>query len=694
MKKYISLYIFCCLFSTITAQPDNLGNATSAAKHPLSIHTKNYGDSVVLVWQAASPSLWMQYHDQGYTIERLELGSNQSAKRLTQQPVFPWTLEQIKKQFDPKDNPTLMAAQALYGAMSDPTDPSVSKGIFGQGDIEKDKYFLATLALVGSQKAATILGQRFVDKDFQKGKNYLYRVISGTDTAQTIVFTDQITVLKPIEFTAKAGDSTVKLSFNADFFQSIYPFYRVERSADDGKTWLNRTPNNVLTNKSPNQEGEWSPMVIFNDSLPRNYKTYLYRLVGFDNFADAQVSTNVEAVMGRDLTGVSAPWLENVEVTADSRLRLSWKKPVVEPDFKGFKIIRSTTLDGIFKPISDLLPPSSDNFIDDKPFPMGTNFYKVVALDTAGNETESFPYGAELVDTIPPSVPTGLTGSIDTFGIVRLAWQPSPESDVRGYKVYSSNFPDDEFFDLNGEPLTTPQYQDSISLNVLNTAIYYRVVALDQKFNHSQKSAVLRLIKPVKIPPSEPVLADYEVKNGKVYLKWANSISESLVETRVLRSEDRQNWTIIKTFPVKEGTKRSAYDSFEDTKPYLGKSTYYAIEAVNAGGLTAKCPPLLVEVQDETPKPTLQNPQANRVDEGVQLSWEYAQKIGYFVRIYRSTNGKDYEQLRDVRPTPPQYIDRLGDKKGTFRYMFKAIFEDGNESLLSSEVKIVVGNSN
>ena len=700
MKKYSFLFILLTFWGVANAQQNAQQNPQQQTQQndsarivvaqtpPLSMMAKNYGDSVVLMWHSGNAALWQQHQANGFILERKEIKEGAKPVRLTTNPIKAWMPEEFKSRLDSKDKALLLAAQALYGSFN---DPSTTKApIFAQAEAESERFFVASMAVTGSKAAATAMGQRFVDKTFEKGKTYLYTLTSDTNTTQIFVFTDEKTVFKTIAITATSGDSTVRVQFDGEMFQPIYPFYSVERSADKGKTWEVRTKNKVLTNMLPNKEGEFTKLVVYNDSLPRNYWAYQYRIIGYDNFSDVAEASNVEEAFGRDLQPPPAPWMDKVEVTDDNKLRVTWKNPDVVRDLLGFKIVRSNGTDSTFTAISDVLPLDARSFVDKNPIPEGLNFYKIVALDTAGNVSNSYPFGNQIMDSIPPSVPTSLTGTIDTMGIVRLNWEGVSDKDVMGYKIFSSNYPDREFFALTKLPLETPQYQDTISLEMLNHKIYYKVLALDKNYNHSEQSPAIRLLKPVKIPPSAPVLNNYEADAGKVTIEWANSISESLTETRVLRSDDGKNWTSLKTIEATDEKPRPALGKYEDAPTEVGKSYYYTIEAVNSGGKTARATPILIEVEDKRPKPTIQKPEAQLTDKGIQLSWAYSVEKKHFIRIYRSINGSDFARLRDLEPATAQFIDELDGQTGVIKYTFKAFFDDGSESPYSNNVTVKV----
>src|SRR5690606_38657836 len=121
--------------------------------------------------------------------------------------------------------------------------------------------------------------------------------------------------------------------------------------------------------------------------------------------------------------------------------------------------------------------------------------------------------------------PTGLTGKIDTNGIVTLRWAMGREPDLMGYRVFMANAPDHEFTNLSPAPFADTTWTDTITLKTLTKRICYKVVAVDRNFNHSAMSAMLTLTKPDIIPPVAPVFSGYSVTDGTVMLKFVPSSS-------------------------------------------------------------------------------------------------------------------------------------------------------------------------
>jgi hypothetical protein len=90
-------------------------------------------------------------------------------------------------------------------------------------------------------------------------------------------------------------------------------------------------------------------------------------------------------------------------------------------------------------------------------------------------------------DKTPPGAPAGLDiVQSDTGGY--LTWNPNPETDLAGYRVFRSESPNGEFRSLSDRMVMTNAFFDRSYLS----GQYYRVAAVDEFGNESAMSAPLR----------------------------------------------------------------------------------------------------------------------------------------------------------------------------------------------------------
>jgi fibronectin type 3 domain-containing protein len=89
-------------------------------------------------------------------------------------------------------------------------------------------------------------------------------------------------------------------------------------------------------------------------------------------------------------------------------------------------------------------------------------------------------------DRFAPAPPAGLT-ALAGLSSIELAWEPGPEPDLTGYRVYRAE--GDADLRPLGEPVATPSYRDKEARS--GTRYRYAISAIDQRGNESQPCAAV-----------------------------------------------------------------------------------------------------------------------------------------------------------------------------------------------------------
>lgn len=95
-----------------------------------------------------------------------------------------------------------------------------------------------------------------------------------------------------------------------------------------------------------------------------------------------------------------------------------------------------------------------------------------------------------LLDTAPPSAPTGVTAAVEASG-VRVQWAPNPEADLRGYHVHRALAAKGLFARLTTTPVTLESFVDATPPDTL--LAWYAITAVDASGNESARSAAFRV---------------------------------------------------------------------------------------------------------------------------------------------------------------------------------------------------------
>lgn len=710
MNKPQFFACFClCLFLVTTAIGQDLASADTIKYAPsIYIIGKNYGDSVVLRWAPTDPMLWRDYNETGYIIEKYELSEETMQrpvrKRLTDAPIKPWTLEEWKAKALPEDSMAAVAAQLLYGKRNIPVVNAVGKSKSPSSDVNiaeamnqkydmENRYGLALFMADNSTFIATGLGFRFVDRDIQEGKVYIYSIHAQVDpkkqpadTSAVLIKTNKVEPLSEMpEIFYYELDREVIFYWNRTLADYFFTSYYYERSDDGGKIFTRRNRLPYLQPKSSEVDDE-DDQIVLKDSLPENYKKYHYRIIGVTPFGDLGKPSPAMAVMGRDKTPPEPPRQISANHITKNHVEIKWEKPAKEKDFAGFMVGRGESFSGPFTPLNlTLLGANTTSFLDTTAVSWGTNYYVVSAVDTASNAGISIPAYVVMIDTVAPSQPKGLYGKIDTTGIVRIHWEWNEEPDLLGYLVYVANAKDHTFSPVTRDFIVDSTFTDSISLYNLTKSIYYRIVAFDKNRNPSPFSDILELKKPDRIPPVAPVFTDFYVSDTAVSLHWAASSSSDAIIQKLFRREKEGQWVEIATFD-------NAKEAYNDTAIMrLGLYEYSLMAVDDDGNISERSFPLSVRIYDSGIRKEIEKLSGKLEEDGVSitLSWHYPVKEDYYFIVYRSVNEEGL-QMYETIPSGQVFFKDANLRQGQYEYALKAIYKDGAQSPITTPVKVEV----
>jgi fibronectin type 3 domain-containing protein len=418
--------------------------------------------------------------------------------------------------------------------------------------------------------------------------------------------------------------------------------------------------------------------------IPLRPKTIALPTTGFGGVnAFGQMSEPSEAVraMGRDRTPPAAPTQVQSEPDPHAvKVLISWEMEDLAGDIAGFAVRRSFDYQGELLPLHpEILPPHTRQFVDEQPNYVGINYYQVVALDTAGNEAYSQVVPGYIEDLKPPQKPTGLEGSIDSLGIVRLSWNPNPDPDIKGYKVFFANTQTEVFNALTNKAQAANRYQDTIAVRTLSHKIHYRLVAVDARGNLSPFSDILTLERPDVIPPAQALFRDYEVVEGAIALHWIPSSSEDAAKMVLYRQKNDGPWESVRSFLPQH----SSYLD-EDIDP--GVIYRYQLEVSDQAQNRARSK--VLEVQSRKAQIALEGRlRIQKQEESLQLRWQSPQEPVSRWVLYRGVETGPMVTLSSVPPGEHQFEDRNLKAGLRYRYAVRAVYADGRKSPLSNTVE-------
>lgn len=653
---------------------------------------------IKLKWAPVSFEYWERYNQHGYTLERFwydSLGAgSKKFELLTSEKIKPWSLKKLELYLKNPDYDEYVAivGQAVYGK----TDASKFQNWTDPIDEKENRYVYALLSTEFSKDAADAAGLYFEDKDVRANRTYQYRLIAHAlrpnqqDTVYLYINTyEKDTIPQPFISTSKIEDGYLIIGWNRQMHKRYFSGYYIERSSD-GKNFkrMNKKP---YVNPETENLTLGSELITWKDSSTVNYMQYHYRIIGITSFAELSKPSAAVKLMTTDKTPPAQPTNIKTRHLGAKRVEISWEHDGNEPDLAGFMIGRSRNANAGFENISGDQPIGKTRraFIDENCDDTSTNFYIVAATDTAGNAAASLISYAAILDSIPPSKPEGLTGTIDTAGMVTLSWAYGKEQDIKGYLIHTSNAVHHIFTCISGDAIQDTFWKDTITLRTLTKEIFYKIQAVDLMGNISEFSEALKLLKPDIVPPVKPVIHDFLVEIGQVTLKWQPSTSKD-VEYHILKRKKPNDtaWTDLLKINVQY------IASYTDQDIEQQQDYYYTLVAVDSAGNRSDDATIIPVKTLKDLRNPLQNFQAS-LDENskeIHFSWDAKANSSFReVIIYKALNNGpvlSYKRIPAIKGQRNTFTEKAASKAEVVEYTTKVVFENGMTSGFSPMVRL------
>lgn len=641
-------------------------------------------DKILLRWAPTTSEAWRKLNKYGYQLERYTVTRDNKALAAPEKVILSKLtkaepLESWETLIQENDNAAILA-QALYGESFAVTGQDKIQGIINLSEENEQRFTYALFAADNDFESAKKAGLGYEDKAIHSNEKYLYRVVSNVPILELEIkysgvflgLKDYEELPKPLDFSAHFGDKNTILSWNFKSLAGVYGSYYVERALD-------KQPFERITEKpytSMNQENTNSNTIFYVDSIA-NSKPYNYRVQGISPFGE--LGPYSKEISGKGKTVLQfVPHLTIKEFLDDNTAKLTWDFPSEgDNEISGFELNRSDD-DVNYTTVIKNIAPKNRTVVVKKLAP--TNYFTITAIGKQGSNRTSFAMLVQPVDSIPPAKPLGLKGVIDSTGVVKLTWLANKENDLMGYRIYRANNEKEEFSQLTVSPQETNSFMDSVVVKNLNSKVYYKLIAVDYRYNMSEFSEVLVIEKPDVIPPSSPVFKNYEVKDGQVYLEWANSSSEDAKKLLLYRKENDQNeWSLILDDEKKT-------ENFLDKNVTEGNQYSYAVVAKDKSGLESLPSPLVhVLLPKSSVMPAVKGffAQVNAADKRIELSWSYDQKELDGFEIFKAEEEKPLQLMLMVAPSVKRISDVTIAINTSYNYAIRALFKDGRIGKMS-----------
>lgn len=641
-------------------------------------------DAVRLRWAATSPQSWYYTNKNGVIIERYTLLRDGRAlpepeKRvLTPDPLKPHALDDWQE-IAVADGYAAVIAQALYGESFEVSGGTKNIAeLIALSQEQEQRYAMSLYAADMSYRAALFAGWAFDDSDVKQGERYLYRIVpvsanDGRHIEEGSFFAgldDYRPLPQPLEMDAIFGNSTVMLTWNYELLEHLYSLYIVERS-EDGKNF-HRLTESPLTNITGTSR-------MFRADSIENGRTYHYRVAGITPFGDTGPYSDTVSGQGRSMM-IYVPHITKAVPDDKGVFDVSW-------DFdergnallKGFELQRSGADRGEYVTVISNISPEARHVLYSEP--EAENYLRMAAIPKEGEPSHSFPFLLQIPDSIPPAVPRGLEGNIDTSGIVRLKWHANSDSDILGYRMFRGQTAGEELVPLTDIAVADTFFIDTVDVRNLNAKVYYAVSALDRRYNQSALCAAVEITKPVLVKPSPPLVTKFEATEEGVMLEWVTGRDESLVSYVIYRGAGKADSAIAEISDI--NIRKHVDKTVEGGRMYS-----YAVSAKNSGDIQSdRSPEISVRAKHVNESAGgIKKFAGRRVDNSIVLQWEHSVSGVRSISVYRSVNDNPLTKWKDEDIHSSITSDANVNANSTYEYLL--VIKDMNGKASSAKVKV------
>ncbi len=676
----------------------NAGLNAQENKTSIKLIARALPDSILLRWSPDNFEGWNAGNKYGYQIVRFtimkngELITGAKPEPLTAIPIKPWPLSQWEKLAD-VDGYAGVAAQAIYGETFELTANQATNfyDVVTKVKEQDSRFSFAVFAADQSSATAKASGLWFTDKNVKKGDKYLYRIyllapqnIVVSDTGYAYTGVDEYMPLpKPINFIGEFGDKSVLLHWDRKTLEYLYNSYDIERSED--------VINFKKINKQPlvyarSEDFEEAEEMLYIDSLQANDKEYFYRVKGHTSFGETSPAS--EMVKGKGIVEIKAIPEIKSKKEINGQFLITWQYPEEQnKNIACFKILRSSDYLAGYDTISGLITPEKREFLDFKP--LSTNYYKVLVQGKNGTKRNSLAILAQLADSIPPASPIGLKAVADTTGKLILSWKRNTEEDMYGYRVYRANASNEEFSQITVAPVKDTAFVDKINVMTLTKKIYYRLMAIDKRQNHSVFSEALEVERPDVVPPASPAIVSVKSTPNGAYIQWENSSSEDVAEHIVCR---RAKWQAV-IDPIKEIPITDTTRNYLDTTIIENTVYYYTLVAQDKSGLKSKPTPEMAAEKLPSDRLTGMGKLKYEIDRKVKtvtISWNKPESKVVRYIIYRKTGEEGKLVIYANAPGDKNvFVDKRLTEDTKYTYTIKCILENGSTYIFNDLITVL-----
>lgn len=665
--RYLSISLLISVSVFVFGQQGKRVDPAYSVHGDISLIGKWDANKVKLRWGYDHPELWYHQINKPLAVFRRNVTMKGQYEKIADiLPLDSTAMELLAAETN--DEMLVVTLENMYRHWDNTTFDGYSN-ILEKNDNFFNRWSLTHLAADRSFTAAKAAGLAFVDTPPDPTASYAYKVEAKGNkiiSDYKVIFHKKPFV--PVIFDLIEGEGHVIINWDKKLHDYHYTAYWIETSTD-GKNFARTSdaPFIQMVDVSVTDQRKF-----YSYTLPStNYKKTFIRLIGIDAFGDESQASTVESGMAKDKTPPSPPFVmaDSMKTHLSKKFTLSHEHP---QDVNVYHLERS--FDNETTIIKNWLSPDKPEGMDSVS-QEGMYKYRVIAVDSAGNEAFSPYVYTKIYDLLPPSQPSKPHALTDTTEVISIYWEPHPEKDVIGYNVYAADGLKRNFTKLNSHIHRQHFFLDTLNLSLMNEKRYYYIVAVDNDYMLSLPSEALEVLRPDKMPPSPAHIANYEVTDSSIRLTIFPSSSRDVASHQLWRKEGGQ-YSLIQAL--------TTIPPYIEDKNIKSATAYtYKIIAIDHGGRQSKA---VKEIHLSSKVAALATPMGELVEgDGGKLSLLLSQtmpKNGAVV-VFRSVDGGPFSRWKVTESFP---VNDVAVNKNALAYKLAFRADSGQLGPLSEQI--------
>ena len=657
-------------------------------KVELDLITEKTGDSVLLRWAPKNYKSWEWSKNKGWVIERACLSDTTPSGALQYRRLATGYTHRPKEEWRSmveQSDAAAIAAQLMFGETFEISADASLDLMMTKYKEDQMRFAFAMTSADRDYNTARMLGLGYTDQSPKNCQVLLYRIYAAgqdsvmhSDTAYSVINgNDPDRKIKIYSIKQKVSDTAVLLYWPRVPFGQTYSFFDIRRSMD-GQHFgaMHQTPYVSLENTDFSEE-----YFHFYDRLVSGTDSVFYIVRGITPFGTYGPWSDTIVV---DIPSplVQPDRLSYVTNDEENTVMLRWEYPErFQSYLEGFRVYQSGSLTAPLEKPNTVTPDKRQVKLQLET----TETYVMVEARTRGKKRSmSSPVFVQLSDSIPPEAPAGLTGTIDTTGMMHLHWKNPEANDLYGFKVYSAHDPNAEFSQLTTGFVYDTVWKKQFSLKHLNRYVYIKLKAYDVRFNHSDFSRVLKLSLPDTIPPSPPVFFRPLFKAQEVHFRWKPSGSKDVAHYLIAGKDTQNNFHDTLAFIA-----ASEPGEFE-LKSFLNRNYMVSLAAIDSAGNVTyarnRFQVKLKNVHQQNRKPVLEA-EANYRSGTIDLSWKGGANSTKIL-IYRRTDNGPMRLHKTLHGHQTRFSDKQVNVGAHYIYRVQTENSQHTRSQMSNEISL------